>query len=63
MRDTGLDVTRVNLPEAVVRSNPDTAPAMDYVALFFGPQTTIANVPIRRGMAIQKVFVFEETTN
>ncbi|CZR68717.1 uncharacterized protein PAC_18616 [Phialocephala subalpina] len=49
IRDCKLDVTRVNLPSAIVRSDPDTSPAMDYIALFFGPQTTIANVPIRRG--------------
>ncbi len=49
VRDSGMDVTRVNLPEAVVRSDPETSVFMDQIGLWVGPSTTLAIVPFRRG--------------
>jgi hypothetical protein len=49
IRDSGLDVTRVNTPEAIIRSDPQTSGCMDGIDLWFGPNTTIAACPIRRG--------------
>lgn len=49
VRDSGFDVTRVNVPEALVRTNPQTSGCMDGVDLWFGPKTTLAALPVRRG--------------
>jgi salicylate hydroxylase len=51
IRDCGLDVTRANIPEDIMNSDPLTAECMRHIALYFGPATTVANVPIRRGMS------------
>lgn len=49
IRDSGLDVTRANIPEEVMKSDPLTASCMKQTVLYFGPRTTVASVPIRRG--------------
>ena len=46
--DTGLDITRVNIPFEVLEKHPDTAEMTDHVCLWFGPQSVVANVPIQR---------------
>jgi salicylate hydroxylase len=49
VRDSGMDVTRVNIPETLMRSDPLTAPFMEKIGLWYGPSTTIAGCPLRRG--------------
>ena len=51
IRDSGMDVTRVNIPGDIVRSNPETSIFMDQIGLWIGPSTTLAIVPVRQGMS------------
>jgi salicylate hydroxylase len=51
VRDSSMDVTRVNIPEAIMRSDQLTAPFMEQIGLWYGPSTTIAACPLRRGSA------------
>ena len=54
VRDSSMDVTRVNIPEATMRSNPLTAPFMERIELW--PSTTIAGYPLRQGSAASLVY-------
>ena len=47
--DTGLDITRVNVPFEIMNRDPATADLTDHIALWFGPRTLVANVPVKRG--------------
>lgn len=47
--DTGMDITRVNVPFEMMQRNPETADMTGHIALWFGPGTVVANVPVRRG--------------
>ena len=47
--DTGMDDTRVNIPEAIIRSDPSTNSFADEIALWFGPGNVVANIPFRIG--------------
>jgi salicylate hydroxylase len=52
VRDGGMDITRVNIPEAIVKSDPETSIFMDQIGLWCGPSTTLAIMPVRRGTRI-----------
>lgn len=45
-----MDVTRVNIPEDIVRSDPKTSGFMDEIGLWIGPSATLAAIPVRRGI-------------
>jgi salicylate hydroxylase len=47
-----MDVTRVNIPECIVRSDRETSVFMDQIGIWLGPFTTLAVVPVRRGTRI-----------
>lgn len=67
IRDSGMDVTRVNIPGDIVRSNPETSIFMDQIGLWIGPSTTLAIVPVRRGtstfhiLCCKSSFLYQET--
>jgi salicylate hydroxylase len=50
LRDSCLDVTRITIPEAIIRSDPDMAPFMESIHMYYGPSTTVCGVALRRGM-------------
>jgi hypothetical protein len=47
--DTGLDITRVNIPLDLMMHTPEMADLTDHIALWFGQGTVVANVPVNRG--------------
>ena len=49
LRDSGMNIVRVNIPAATVMSNAETASLMDHVSLWCGPSTSLAAMPVRRG--------------
>lgn len=49
VRDSGMNIIRVNIPAATVRSDAETSILMDHVSLWCGPFTSIAAMPVRRG--------------
>ena len=67
IRDSGMDVTRVNIPGDIVRSDPETSIFMDQIGLWIGPSTTLAIVPVRRGtstfhiLCYKNSFLYQET--
>ena len=50
--DTGLDITRVNIPFEIMNRDPTTKDLTDHVALWFGPRSFVANVPVQRGKSL-----------
>jgi hypothetical protein len=56
VRGSGMDVMRVNIPEATMRSDPLAAPFTERIRLWYGPSTTIAGCPLRRGSAASLVY-------
>ena len=44
-----MDITRANIPEAILRLDPETSMFMDQIALWCGPSTTLAVMPVRQG--------------
>ena len=51
--DTGLDITRVSIPFEVMHRNAETADLTEHIALWFGPRTVVANIPIYRSKRSQ----------
>ena len=51
LRDSGMNIVRVNIPAATVRSDAETSVLMDHVSLWCGPLASIAAMPVRRGTA------------
>lgn len=58
--DTGLDITRVNIPFEIMNRDPETRDLTDHIALWFGPRTVVANVPVQRGKIIPRRFSVDE---
>jgi hypothetical protein len=54
--DTGLDITRVNIPFEIMNRDPATADLTSHIALWFGPKTCVANVPVQRGKSLPTRF-------
>ncbi|KAE9364905.1 FAD/NAD(P)-binding domain-containing protein [Stipitochalara longipes BDJ] len=49
LRDSGMDVTRVNIPDSIVKSDPKTSIFMNQISSWYGPFATLAIIPVRRG--------------
>ncbi|OQO05913.1 hypothetical protein B0A48_10009 [Cryoendolithus antarcticus] len=47
VRDSGIDITRANVPEAAVRSDVRTADFMNHISLWCGPSSSIAVMAVR----------------
>ena len=45
-----MDITRANIPGAIIRQDPQTSIFMDQIGLWCGPSATLAVMPVRRGM-------------
>ncbi|KAK5701678.1 hypothetical protein LTR97_004496 [Elasticomyces elasticus] len=49
VRDSGIDITRANIPAAAIRSDPTTSMFLDHISLWCGPSSSIAAMAVRLG--------------
>ncbi|KAK6440732.1 hypothetical protein LTR95_003031 [Oleoguttula sp. CCFEE 5521] len=55
VHDSGIDITRANVPEAAVKSDVRTADFMNHISLWCGPSSSIAVMAVRQGKCTDRV--------